>query len=49
MAFLSPELSAGELTLLLSAMVFALIPLTIRALCIAEQRRKPSVCIGSER
>jgi hypothetical protein len=40
MALLSPELSIGELTALLCAIVLALIPLTIWVLCGLESRRR---------
>jgi len=40
MAFLSSELSIGELTALLCAIVLALIPLTIWVLCGLESRRR---------
>ena len=48
MAFLSPELSVGELTLLLFAIVLALIPLTIWALCNHDGRSKPDGWIRRE-
>jgi hypothetical protein len=40
MEILSPELSIGELTALLCAIILTLIPLTIWALCHLENRKR---------
>lgn len=49
MAFLSTGLSAGELTLLLIAIVLALIPLTIWLLCDEDQHQRSGGVAGRGR